>query len=139
MTKQCRIGGESKGRKAARKAWQKAQKPRMRAAAIDSVSNPVGSLPAPPTPGSQQAADCMDEWMDAYNDAKDLDYVRKVIAAVKLQYAATMKLPDSPAKAQLLKDMAKFIAEQEARARMLEIGLVAQTQAYIDCKDGIKT
>jgi hypothetical protein len=134
--KQCRIGGESKGRKAARKAWDKARKANARCRGIDSVSNPVGSLPAPPTPGSQQAADCMDEWMDAYNDAKDLDYVRKVIAAVKLQYAAAMKLPEGPAKTQLLKDIAKFIAEQEARARMLEVALAAQTQAYNECMEG---
>jgi len=139
MKKQCRIGDESKGRKAARKAWQKARKPRTRAAAIDSVSNPIGSLPPPPPPGSPQAVNCMDEWMDAYNDAADLDYVRKVIAAVKLQYASALKLPDGPAKTQLLKDILKFLAEQQDRARKLETALQMQTEAYLECIEGIQT
>ena len=131
----CKIG-ESKSRKAARKDWAKAH----RRKDVGTISNPVGSLPAPPTPNTSQYGECMPSWMEAYNCAKQLDDTRKFIAALKLHYEALKKqLPPGPQRDALLNDLAKMINGLVAKENQLTVALKYQTAAYLDCMNGMQT
>ena len=143
---QCKIG-ESSLRKFARKAWSVANKAWLKATsplrkkpskAVEVISNPVGSLPAPPEKNTIQYEKCMPSWMEAYNCATQLDYIRKVIATLKIQYQLAAKTPPSPQRTALMDSLAKAISKFVADEHQMEAALQYQTAHYLECMQGIK-
>lgn len=133
--KQCEIG-ESKIRKVARKAWKSAR----RRKAVGVISNPVGSLPAPPVPNAPSADKCMESWMEAYNLAKMIEDTRKLIAALKLHYESIKQaIPPSPERTKLLTGLAQLINDTVWKENQLTTTLGYQKAAYLDCMNGMQT
>ena len=131
----CKIG-ESKARETARKAYAKA----CRRKDVGTISNPIGSLPAPPPPGSPDAAKCMESWMECYNLAKQIDDTRKLIAALKLHYESIkFTIPASPERTKLLAYLANLINATIAKENQLVTTLQYQTAHYLDCMNGMRT
>ena len=135
MKKPCAIGWKTRFQKACRD-WNRQQGKCASTGTLD--HNIVGTLPAPPAPGSTAYANCMDEWMEAYRLAKLIQDELKQLEALKRNYLLLQTLPlNYPERDKLIQSAWKLVGAKEVRIRQLNVALDAQKLAYSDCLNGM--
>ena len=134
--KRCEIGSDKARKKAAIADWKKRQRgTKMRSAGND----PIGSLPAPPAPGSDTDIACGSKWMTAYYDAKAVAAEQVHLGELQVGMSLALKLPNGTQKTTLVNWFNQRIAAKAEQIRLMENALEQQVASYLECVQGMQT